>query len=142
MSCGCNQTPCSCNSPNSPSVAFTPPCGAMPCTCGCCTVPALPTLCDLDRRNNVWVEGADANGAGGICLLDTMEECQVINSLQRSQRAKDDMIKVTSNEFLRNLANTVPLFPTTNEGDVLQKEVNQNSIPFYSLFRGQPPFAQ
>jgi len=99
-------------------------------------------LCDLDRRCNVWVEGADANGAGGICLLDTFDECQVVNSLQKSQRAKDDLLKVTSNEYLRNLANTVPLLPTANEGDQLQKELNQNSIPFYSVFRGQPPFAQ
>jgi hypothetical protein len=71
-----------------------------------------------------------------------MEECQVINSLQRSQRAKDDLLKVTSNAYLRNLANTTPLYPTANEGDTLQKEINQGTIPFYTLFRGQPPFAQ
>jgi hypothetical protein len=75
-------------------------------------------------------------------MLDTMEEHQVINSLQRSQRAKDDLLKVTSNEYLRNLALTIPLLPTGNEGDSLQKEINQNTIPFYSLFRGQPPFSQ
>jgi hypothetical protein len=84
----------------------------------------------------------DENGQGGICMLDTMEEHQVINSLQRSQRAKDDLLRVTSNEYLRNLALTTPLYPTANEGDVLQKEVNQGTIPFYTLFRGQPPFAQ
>lgn len=103
----------------------------------------MPSLCDLDKNCNVWVEGYDPkNGVPGICLLDTMEEYQVINSLHRSQRAKDDLVRVTSNEYLRNLAATTPLYPTTNEGDVLQKEVNQNSIPFYTQFRGQPPFAQ
>lgn len=140
MSCGCNHTPCSC--------ANT--CNQTPCTCGTCPnvcaepdpCPSIPTLCDGDRRCNVWVEGADADGQGGICLLDTMEEHQVVNSLQRSQRAKDDLLRVTSNEYLRNLATTLPLLPTYNEGDQLQKESAQNTIPFYSLFRGQPPFAQ
>ncbi len=105
----------------------------------------MGTLCDLDRRNNIWVEGVvDENGVGGICMLDTMEEYQVVSTLQRSQRAKDDLLKVTGNEYLRNLARTVPLLPTGEEGDQLQKEVNANaqSIPFYALFRGQPPFAQ
>lgn len=146
MSCGCSQTPCTCSS----GVSVTPitTCNQTPCTCGGCGCgdplsPPVTTLCDLDRRNNVWVEGpVDSNGNGGICLLDTLDECSVINSLQRSQRAKDDLKRVTSNEFLRNLADTVPLLPTTNEGDTLQKEINQNSIPFYSVFRGQPPFAQ
>ncbi len=126
----------------------SPCCNQTPCSCGVCPTVCAPvnaTLCDLDRRDNIWVEGVVAeNGTGGICMLDTMEECQVINSLQRSQRAKDDLLKVTSNEYLRNLARTVPLLPTGEEGDKLQKEVNANatSIPFYSLFRGQPPFAQ
>jgi len=106
-------------------------------------MPALPSLCDLNRVNNVWVDGVvDANGQGGICMLDTMEEYQVIHSLQRSQRAKDDLFKVTSNEYLRNLATTTLLHPTINEGDQLQKEINQGTIPFYTQFRGQPPFAQ
>lgn len=133
------------------------PCNQTPCSCGVCPceeLPAIGTLCDLDRNCNVWVEGYDASkGVPGICLLDTMEECQVINSLQRSQKAKDDLLKVTSNAYLRNLAETIPLYPTGNEGDTLQKEVNgtsgpagqvanPNSIPFYAIFRGQPPFAQ
>lgn len=148
MSCGCNQTPCACSS-GSPSVMPVMPCGQSPCSCGNCPSDCtlIGTLCDLDRSNNIWVEGYDAStGTPGICLLDTLEECQVVNSLQRSQRAKDDMLKVTTNEYLRNLANTVPLLPTTNEGDVEQKTINSlggpNSIPFYAIFRGQPPFAQ
>lgn len=121
-SCGCNQNPCGCQ----PADSEEP----------------RPTLCDRDRKCNVWVEGADAEGNGGICLLDTLEECDVIQSLHRSQRAHDDLMRVTSNERLRELALTVPLYPQTNDGDNLQKEVNQNTIPFYAVFRGQPPFAQ
>lgn len=142
MACGCSSTPCTCGVSVMPVM---PLCNSTPCSCGGCVAPVapMPSLCDLNRKCNVWVEGVvDENGQGGICLLDTMEECQVINSLQRSQRAKDDLLKVTSNEYLRNLALTVPLLPGINEGDELQKELNQNSIPFYTLFRGQPPFAQ
>src|SRR6185369_9570577 len=108
-SCGCSSTPCTCGVSVMPVI----PCNCTPCSCGSCgtnPVLSMPTLCDLNRKCNVWVEGVvDENGNGGICLLDTMEECQVINSLQRSQRAKDDLLKVTSNEYLRNLANTIPL---------------------------------
>jgi hypothetical protein len=146
MSCGCTQTPCVCGAPS--VMPVIPCCEQTPCSCGTCPpVVCVPmgTLCDLDRRNNIWVEGVvDENGVGGICMLDTMEEYQVVSTLQRSQRAKDDLLKVTGNEYLRNLARTVPLLPTGEEGDQLQKEVNANaqSIPFYALFRGQPPFAQ
>jgi hypothetical protein len=132
------------------------PCNQSPCCCGSCPCEpvSIGTLCDLDRNCNVWVEGYDASkGVPGICLLDTMEECQVLITLQRSQKAKDDLLKVTSNAYLRNLAETVPLYPGTNEGDALQNEINgtsgppgqvsnPNAIPFYAIFRGQPPFAQ
>ena len=123
MSCGCNQDPCVC-----PSEEEAPA--------------PLPTLCDGDRVNNVWVEGADENGVGGICLLDTMEECQVIYSIERDPTARADLLRVTTNEYLINLANTVPTLSTEVEGDKLQTEGNQGTIPFYTLFRGQPPFAQ
>ncbi len=128
--CGCNQTPCGCSGGSTSCEVPTPP--QEPC----------PTLCDLDRKCNVWVEGADENGNGGICLLDTLDESDVIRSLHRSRVSHDDLLRVTSNEYLRELARTVPIYPTANEGDELQREVNHNTIPFYAVFRGQPPFAQ
>ena len=104
------------------------------------------TLCNRDRKNNVWVEGADENGEGGICLLDTIDQSQLVYVLQRDPKAREDLRRVTDDVSLINLADTVPELPKTNEGDDLQKEVNANdkagSIPFYSIFRGQPPFAQ
>lgn len=125
--CGCNVNPCGCSTSNSTSEDET----------------GKPnTKCDRDRKDNVWVEGADADGNGGICLLDTMEEYQVIQSLHRSQRSHDDLLRVTSDARLRELAVTVPIYPQEVEGDQLQTKVNENTIPFYSLFRGQPPFAQ
>lgn len=105
-------------------------------------VPRATTRCDRDRVGNVWVEGADENGEGGICLLDTMNDCQIINSLQRNERARRDLLRVTSDEHLLELAKTVPSLPTTEEGDELQKDLNRNteSLPFYTQFRGNIPW--
>jgi hypothetical protein len=102
------------------------------------------TYCDRDRKNNVWLEGANPDGSGGVCLLDTMTESQVINSIQRDPTARADLLRVTSSRHLRHLAETLPDLPKVEEGDQLQKEINAqaDSIPFYSIFRGQPPFAQ
>ena len=109
------------------------------------TEEAVPTtLCDRDRVNNVWVEGADENGEGGVCLLDTMREDQVIYSLQRDEVARADLCRVTSDPRLLELAATVPRLATNREGYQLQQEVNRNadSLPFYSVFRGRPPTAR
>lgn len=122
MSCGCEQNPCACE-----------------------TAPRPSTYCDRDRVNNVWVEGVvDENGNGGVCLLDTLCESQVIGVLQVDETARADLKRVTSDARLLELAETVPRLPTEEAGDKLQREVNRNgdSIPFYSVFRGQPPFAQ
>ena len=102
------------------------------------------TYCDLNRVNNVWVEGADENGEGGICLLDTMSQAQVIDVLQRNERARADLCKVTSDPDLLQLAETVPRLPTGRAGDRFQQEVNQGAGPvaFYSVFRGRPPTAR
>lgn len=102
------------------------------------------TYCDRDRKNNVWVQGADENGAGGVCLLDTMTESQVVYSLQRDPKARADLKRVTSNADLLALADAVPTLDEDELGDGLQSKTNRNadSIPFYSIFKGQPPFAQ
>ena len=106
--------------------------------------PKSSTLCDRDRKNNVWVEGADENGAGGLCLLDTMTEAQVIGVLKVNERARADLKRVTSDPQLLDLAEKIPRLPTEQDDDKLQRETNRNadSIPFYSIFRGQPPFPQ
>ena len=104
---------------------------------------APTTYCDRDRVNNCWVEGAvDENGEGGICLLDTMTEEQVVFVLQRDEQARADLRRVTSDEYLKGLADTVPRLPTGEHEDHLQGELNRNadSLPFYNQFRGKPPW--
>lgn len=119
-------------------------CGNNAPSCGC---EPSTTKCDLNRSNNVWVErGTGGENCPGICLLDTLTEEQVINVLEKDDRARADLLKVTSNERLRYLAVTTKKLTTAEEADLQQKWVNRNeapaSIPFYGLFRGQPPFAQ
>jgi len=110
------------------------------------TTTTATTCCDRDRVNNVWVEGADENGVGGICMLDTMTETQIVGILKVDERARQDLKRVTSNQDLLDLADTVVRLTTEEPDDRLQKQVNANnlpeSIPFYALFRGQPPFSQ
>lgn len=84
--------------------------------------------------------------APGVCLLDTMSDAQIIYVLERDWKAREDLLKVTSDPHLRNLVASIAMLPTTQEDDKLQTDLNRNhasaSNPFYSLFRGQPPFAQ
>lgn len=132
MSCGCQITPCAC-SPDS----------ACP--------PASTTRCDryVPGSQNVWVErGCSPNDvtAPGVCMLDTMTDSQIIHSLERDDVARADLLTVTSDPHLLELARTIPRLPTVEETDVEQALLNQSNnsgaIPFYALFRGQPPFAQ
>jgi hypothetical protein len=103
-----------------------------------------PTKCDLDRNNNVWVEGIAPDGTGGICTLDNLCDDTIVFILQRDEHAREDLLRVTSDAHLRTLAATTPRLPTTYQGDEEMAQINQMpaSIPFYTAFRGQPPFAQ
>jgi hypothetical protein len=82
----------------------------------------------------------------GICSLDTLKLHQVIYVIERDMRARKDLLKVTSDPYLRHLALTIPKLPTQELVDA--EQLNQNrpnepaAIPFYTIFRGQPPFAQ
>lgn len=148
MACGCNKTPCDCGGG----------CGCNKTPCECCE-PRPCTKCDryIPGTPNVWVERGEESAnlfatatpdyrVRGVCSLDTLNEAQVINIIERDDRARKDLLKVTSNPRLRMLALTVPRLPTQELVDA--EQLNQNrpnepsSIPFYAVFRGQPPFAQ
>lgn len=121
MSCGCSATPCECQPTTS--------------------------KCNGDLKDNVWLErGTGGENAIGICLLDTMTEPQIIDVLERDERARKDLLRATTDARLLELARNTKKLTTAEEADLQQKWVNKNeapaSIPFYGLFRGQPPFAQ
>ena len=130
MSCGCQVSPCSC--------------------AGECPTPPM-TKCDryVAGSQNCWVERGNSPNdvnAPGVCMLDTMNDEQIIYTLERDNQAREDLLKVTTDPHLLELAKTIPPLPVVEEADVEQALLNQpnnsGSIPFYSIFRGQPPFAQ
>jgi len=127
-------------------------CQTSPCVC-----PELPeceaptSRCDLyvPGSDNVWVERGDGPSDGdapGVCMLDTLEDCQIIYILQRDEKARQDLIRITSDPHLLELARTTPRLPVVERMDAEQAQFNQpnnpGSIPFYAVFRGQPPFSQ
>lgn len=135
MSCGCQKTPCACQPGPAPQ----------------CPPPGPVTKCDLYRSGdkNLWVEkgpNPEDESCIGICLLDTMSEDQVIYTIEHDNAAREDLLRVTSDPHLRELATTVPRLPVVEEVDAEQAQYNRTnepaSNPFYGVFRGQPPFAQ
>ena len=128
MSCACNKNPCACPQPVE-----------------VCDPPAPTTKCDRDDGTpNCWVEKGDPT-AVGICMLDTMNDGQIINVLEHDDRARADLLKITSDSALLKLARTIPRLPVQEQADIEQALYNKPneaaSIPFYSLFRGQPPWS-
>lgn len=128
-------------------------CQTDPCSCStleaCQQTPATKCNLYVHGMENVWVErGCSPNDvdAPGVCMLDTMREQQVIYVLERDDKARADLLKVTTDPRLLELARTVPRLPTVELADAQQAQFNQpnnsGSIPFYAVFRGKPPFAQ
>jgi hypothetical protein len=105
------------------------------CDCTTTETEAPCTLCDGDTTDNVWM-------AGTVCQLDTMTEEDIIYVVQRDHRARVDLRRITTNERLLEIANTVPSLPSETPGDQLQRELAGPAPAFYAIFRGQPPFAR
>lgn len=110
---------------------------------GVTTSTACRTKCDGNTKDNVWVERGPSPGDEdciGICLLDTMSEAQVIHSVERDDQARADLLRVTTDPRLLEIARTTPRLLTEEWSDTTQKTVNRSSesIPFYSIFRGRP----
>lgn len=90
----------------------------------------VPSLCDGDITNNEWF-------GEGVCLLDTMSKNQVIYTIQHNPKARDDLKRVTSCVEILRLLELVPLLPTVQEDDEMQRELNRgDALPFYTIFRG------
>ena len=102
------------------------------------------TYCDLNRANNVWVEGVVdlPNGKNGICMLDTMTADQVIYVLKHDPKAREDLKKVTSDQTLLGLLEDVPLLSSAQPADQQTRASARSGMTYYSVFKGRPPNAQ
>jgi hypothetical protein len=96
-----------------------------------CPAPGTFTLCNGNTENNLWIED-------GVCVLDNLYPDQIIYILERDERARLDLKRVTTCAELLCLADTTPRLPTTEEEDQVQSRMNNNpnSLPYYTLFRG------
>lgn len=100
--------------------------GADPCVTG---LGPPPTLGDGDITNNYWMES-------GVCMLDTMTREQVIYVIERNPIARKDLARVTTCQEILDLLTLVPLLPTQQEDDKVMKQLSGDSLPFYTLYRG------
>jgi hypothetical protein len=80
-----------------------------------------------------------------VSLLDTMTRdfagCwvteDVIYAIERNDKAREDLLRLTDCLTLRYLAENVARLPTGKEGDQLMSRFNQGDIlPYYTVFRG------
>jgi hypothetical protein len=94
------------------------------------------TLCTGDKADNIWFVPR-APGYPGRCILDELTYEEVYEVLRRVPRAKADLIRITNDPTLLQLAQTTQLARSPqDEADMVQKRLNRNTLPFYTLFRG------
>lgn len=136
MSCsGCNASPCGCGSP--------PGCGD-PCVDidPCQDVnpdPKCGTKCNLDTSDNLWYTSDQPGYPGTVCQckLDQLTYGQVVFILQRNPFAARDLMRITNDPCLLELARTVKLVePEQEENQRVTDRLMRNSLPYYTLFKG------
>ena len=105
--------------------------GADGCPPADCRPEPCCTLCDGDTKDNHWF-------TENVCILDQMSAHQVSYILERNEKARRDLIRVTTNEELHLLAREVPRLNPMEEDDVPMKAQSKliGAGPFYTLFRG------
>lgn len=72
------------------------------------------------------------------CKLDQVTFEVVIRVLTHIPRAKQDLLNITDDTMLIQIANTTGLVePPQDDSDRIQKRLNARTIPYYTLFRGR-----
>jgi hypothetical protein len=124
-SCECNQDPCCCQ------YAEIDPCALVNPN------PACGSMCNLDTHDNCWYV-CEQVGYLSQCRLDQMTYGEVIEVLERYPFAARDLMRITSDPALLELARTVHLRAPQQEDDaVAENLINKtNTLPFYTIFRG------
>ena len=89
------------------------------------------TVCTGSWCDNIWVEN-------GKCTLDNLTYDQVWFILSKNPKAKRDLLKITSDPTLIELANTTNLFvDELEDAKIPEKLINKNTLPLYSpVFMG------
>lgn len=89
------------------------------------------TVCNGDTKNNIWF-------VNGKCLLDTSSYETIYMTLKRNPNAKADLLRITSDPVLRQLAmDTVFLADEQKADEAVTQKIARGRIPFYSLFKGK-----
>jgi hypothetical protein len=94
------------------------------------------TVSNGNTANNMWFrEGAP--GYAGQCILDTLTYEQVIGVLERVPGAGKDLLKITNDPCLVELANKVGLIvPEQEQNQQVMDRLGNRNIPYYTIFRG------
>lgn len=90
------------------------------------------SLCTGDKANNIWFEC-------GKCTLDSLTLDQVEFILMRNPKAKKDLLRITNDETLVEMAKTVKLVVDEIEDDLVPyNRINnpKQTLPYYYVFRG------
>lgn len=95
------------------------------------------TVCDGDKSDpcNVWY-------VDGICKLDQLTYDQVWCVLSRVPRAKEDLMKITTDPVLLSLARDSRLVSDESDSDITASNLinkgvpGAGTLPFYTVFKG------
>lgn len=134
MSCsGCGSSPCGC------SPAADPCCDDV-CFVDVCEPvnhdPVCTTKCNLNKTNNIWYV-PDQPGYDCKCKLDQMTYGQVIRVLESVPYAARQLAAITDDPCLLMLSRTIKLkIPEQEDDAIAQNRINRNTLPYYTLFRG------
>ena len=97
-----------------------------------CNPDCRQTLCTGDCSNNIWYQQ-------GACKLDTLTYDQVYFVLERNPKAKKDLLRITNDPCLIELATNSNLIrDPIEDGESVARVINNpaQTLPFYTLFRG------
>lgn len=94
------------------------------------------TVCTGDTRDNIWFQ-PKAPGHPGRCILDEITYDDVYQVLLKFPTAASDLARITDVRDLQTLSRTVKVMMDPLDDDrVFAKRLNNNTIPFYSIFAG------
>lgn len=94
------------------------------------------TVCTGDTYGNIWFQPGPP-GFPGKCKLDLMTFEQVYRVLQRVPCARQHLLRITDDECLVRLAQTTKLVvPPQEASQLVERRLNANSLPYYTLLRG------